>query len=194
MAGAVRAMNTTMTIDLGGRSFTLDERAYAALRSYLDRAAARLGNHPDRTEVLAGLERSIAAKLGRRAPSGGVCDEATVAAALQDVGPVEGPNLGEPDRGPEPGATGGGTPWGSRRLYRLREGQMIAGVCAGLAAFLEIDANIMRLLFIVAGLFTGGVLVLAYVVLMFVMPPAQTEEEIAAAHGGGRRGRNRAES
>jgi phage shock protein PspC (stress-responsive transcriptional regulator) len=194
MAGAVRAMNTTMTIDLGGASFTLDERAYAALRSYLDRAAARLGNHPDRAEVLAGLERSIAAKLGRRAPSGGVCDEATVAAALQDVGPVEGPDLGEPDRGSEPGATGGGTPWGSRRLYRLREGQMIAGVCAGLAAFLEIDANIMRLLFIVAGLFTGGVLVLAYVVLIFVMPPAQTREEIAAANGGGRRGRNQAES
>jgi phage shock protein PspC (stress-responsive transcriptional regulator) len=188
-------MNATITIDLGGTSFTLDERAYAALRSYLDRAAARLGNHPDRAEVLAGLERSIGARLERRSPSGGVCDEATVGAALKDVGPVEGPNLGEPDRGgPESGTAGDSAQWGSRRLYRLREGQMIAGVCAGLAAFLEIDANIMRLLFIVAGLFTGGVLVIAYLVLMFVMPPAQTEEEIATAHGGRRRGRNRAES
>jgi phage shock protein PspC (stress-responsive transcriptional regulator) len=181
-------VNATITIELDGKRFTLDERAYAALRSYLDRAAGRLGNHPDRVEALAGLERSIAAKLERR--GGGVCDEATVAMALREVGRVEGPDLGEPEAAAEePQATDTGAPWRTRRLYRLRDDQKIAGVCAGLAAFAELDPNIVRLLFVVGAFFSFGLLLAAYVVLMFVMPIAQTSDEIAAAHGG-RRARN----
>jgi len=178
-------MNTTITVDLGGTSFTLDERAYLALRAYLDRAAARLRNHPDRADVLAGLERSIAAKLARRTTGGTVCDEAAVNSALKEVGRVDGPDLGEPEPGePEPAAAAYGGRWRTRRLYRLRQGQRIAGVCTGLAAFAEIDVGIVRLVFIVAALLTGGLMLAAYVVLMFVIPVAHTDEEIAAAHGG----------
>jgi phage shock protein PspC (stress-responsive transcriptional regulator) len=178
-------MNTTITVDLGGTSFTLDERAYLKLRAYLDRAAARLGNHPDRADVLAGLERSIAAKLARRAPGGAGCDEAAVNSALKEVGRVDGPDLGEPEPGEdESRAAGYGARWRTRRLFRLRQGQQIAGVCLGLAAFAEIDVGIVRLLFIVGTLFTGGLLLAVYAVLMFVIPVAHTDEEIAAAHGG----------
>jgi phage shock protein PspC (stress-responsive transcriptional regulator) len=184
-------MNTTITVELGGKRFTLDESAYRALRSYLDRASARLGGHPDRADVLAGLERSIAAKLERRAPAGGVCDEAVLIAALGEVGRVDGPDLGRPEDGePEPSAAAGNdTRWRTRRLYRLRDGK-IAGVCAGLAAFAEIDVGIVRLLFIVAALFSFGLLLAVYVVLMFVLPVAHTDEEIAAAHGGRRNDRH----
>ena len=183
-------MNSTHNVELGGKGFTLDERAYLALRTYLDRAAARLGGHPDRPEVLAGLERAIAAKLELRAPVGGSCDEATVAAALREVGRVEGPDLGEPETAaPEPQAIDGRAPWHARRLYRLRDDQKIAGVCSGLAAFAEIDPNIVRLLFVVGAFFSFGLLLAAYVVLVFVMPIAHTDDEIAAAHGG-RRARN----
>ncbi|HEY9181621.1 MAG TPA: PspC domain-containing protein [Gammaproteobacteria bacterium] len=179
-------MNTTITVELGGKRFTLDEPAYRALRSYLDRASARLGGHPDKAEVLAGLERSIATKLERRAPAGGVCDEPVLTAALGEVGRVDGPDLGRPeDDEPEPSAASYDTPWRTRRLYRLRDGK-IAGVCAGLAAFAEIDVGIVRLLFIVAALFSFGLLLAVYVVLMFVLPVAHTDEEIAAAHGGRR--------
>jgi len=182
-------MNTTITVELGGKRFTLDEPAYRALRSYLDRASARLGGHPDRLEVVAGLERSIAAKLERRAPAGGVCDEAVLAAALGEVGRVDGPDLGRPEDD-EPGLSTASydTRPRTRRLYRLRDGK-IAGVCAGLAAFAEIDVGIVRLLFIIAALFSFGLLLAVYVVLMFVLPVAHTDEEIAAAHGGRRNGR-----
>ncbi len=183
-------MNSTINVELGGQRFTLDEPAYSALRAYLDRAAVRLAGHPDRADVLAGLERSIAAKLERRAPAGGICDEAVLTAALNEVGRVEGPDLGAPEADePESAAAGYDTRWRTRRLYRLREGKL-AGVCAGLAAFAEIDVGIVRLLFIVAALFSGGLLLAVYVVLMFVLPVAHTDEEIAAAHGG--RGRNTA--
>jgi phage shock protein PspC (stress-responsive transcriptional regulator) len=181
-------MNAAITVDLGGKRFTLDEPAYRALRAYLDRASARLGGHPDRDEVLAGLERSIAAKLERRAPAGGVCDEAVLTAALSEVGRVDGPDLGRPEEGDEPerSAASYDLRWRTRRLYRLRDGK-IAGVCAGLAAFAEIDVGVVRLLFVIAALFSFGLLLAVYIVLMFVLPVAHTDEEIAAAHGGRRK-------
>ncbi len=70
-----------------------------------------------------------------------------------------------------------------RRLYLIREGAAIAGVCKGLGAYLNIDVSIIRLLFIVLTILTGGVWILIYLVMMFVVPYAQTSEQHAAAHG-----------
>jgi phage shock protein PspC (stress-responsive transcriptional regulator) len=161
-------MKSAISVELDGTKFTLDERAYAALRSYLDRAGARLGTHPDRADVVAGLERSIAAKLRQRtaANSGGVIDEAAMLAALKEVGRVDGPAL---DDSAKSGERDSGEPR-SRRLYRLREGQQFAGVCTGLAAYVGIDVSLVRLIFILGTLFTGGTLALVYVLLVFVMP------------------------
>src|SRR5690348_8899025 len=112
-------MKSAISIELDGAPFTCDERAYAALRSYLDRAGARLGSHPDRAEVIAGLERSIAAKLKQRATrGGGAIDEAAMLAALKEVGRVDGPAL---DVSASSAQGGYGEPR-TRRLYRVRQG------------------------------------------------------------------------
>jgi phage shock protein C len=207
-------MKAAVTIELDGSTFVLDEGAFHALRSYLDRAAARLANHPDKAEVLAGLEGSIAEKLGEGPAAQGVpLDRDEMLAALKLVGRVDGPELGESgaaasrnsarpeaSAGPRPSA-GFGAARGSsgpaaavdprgprnprqRRLYRLKEGQQIAGVCMGLSAFSEVDVGMIRFLFLIGALFSGGVLLVGYVVLMFVMPLARTEAEIAEARGG----------
>jgi phage shock protein C len=175
-------MKSAISVELDGATFTCDESAYAALRSYLDRADARLGAHPDRAEVIAGLERSIAAKLRQRAATlaGGTLDEAATLAALKDVGRVDGPVLDDP----APKADGGYDAPPARKLYRLREGNWFGGVCAGLAAYAGIDVVIVRLIFILTAFFSGGIVVLVYLLLMFVMPIALTDAEIADAHRG----------
>ena len=142
-------MQASVAVELDGCSFTLDEAAFVALRAYLDRAAERLGDHPDRAEVLAGLERSISAKLGRNRGAQGPIDEQELNNALAAVGRVDGPKLGA--------ATGHARARTSgRRLYRLREGQKIAGVCTGLAAFTNVDVSLVRLGFILGTVFSGG--------------------------------------
>jgi phage shock protein PspC (stress-responsive transcriptional regulator) len=173
-------MKTSITVELGASSFALEEPAWHALRAYLDRAAARLGNHPDKMDVLAGLERSIAAKLARdlrdhAAPVSGP----EMAAALREVGRVDGPQLGPPSESPSSNSD-----WQQpRRLYRLVDGQQIAGVCTGVAAFADIDVGLVRLIFVMLALFSGGVAVLGYVIAMFLIPVARTPEEVAAARG-----------
>jgi phage shock protein PspC (stress-responsive transcriptional regulator) len=58
---------------------------------------------------------------------------------------------------------------GNKRLYRRRQGRIVAGVCAGLAAYLGVDANLIRLAFAVLAVFGGGG-VLLYLVAWAVIP------------------------
>ena len=65
--------------------------------------------------------------------------------------------------------------WNSRRLVRIRSEQKIAGVCAGLADYLDVDVTLVRALWlaltIVPGAIVGGVL--AYALAWIIMPEGQ---------------------
>jgi len=56
-----------------------------------------------------------------------------------------------------------------KKLYRSRTERMLAGVCAGLAKYFNIDPTIVRLVFVVF-FFAGGAALLAYVILWIVVP------------------------
>lgn len=56
-----------------------------------------------------------------------------------------------------------------KRLVRVEEGKMIAGVCTGLARYLGVDVTVVRLLFALLTLFVGGG-VLLYLILWLIMP------------------------
>ena len=56
-----------------------------------------------------------------------------------------------------------------RKLYRVRKGKYIAGVCGGIAKFFEIDPKIVRLLFILFVLAYSCSLI-AYIIFMIVLP------------------------
>ncbi len=55
-------------------------------------------------------------------------------------------------------------------LVRRREGRIIAGVCAGLADYLGMDVNLLRVLVALVTLFTVGTGVLAYAIAWAVIP------------------------
>lgn len=56
-----------------------------------------------------------------------------------------------------------------RKIYRLKEEGMFLGVCAGLAEYFEIDANLVRLIFIFLTV-GGGSGVLIYLFLALILP------------------------
>ncbi|MEO8207628.1 MAG: PspC domain-containing protein [Chloroflexota bacterium] len=56
-----------------------------------------------------------------------------------------------------------------RRLYRCRDNRQIAGVAAGIAEYFELDPTVVRVAWILSALF-GGVTIVAYIILAFVMP------------------------
>ena len=56
-----------------------------------------------------------------------------------------------------------------KRLYRDRSDQMIAGVCSGIAEYLDVDPTAIRLAFVLL-LFLGGGGFWIYLVLWVIMP------------------------
>lgn len=177
-------MQKVITINLNGRAYQLDESAYESLRAYLDLADRQLKDNPDRTEILADFEQAIAEKCSKvLGPTKTVVTRVEMDQILKEMGPVEG---AEPtDAGARQDAAPRAEPFTAvpprKRLYRIREGQMVGGVCNGIAAYFNIDPTFVRIPFLIF-LWTG-VGVLAYFALCFIVPYADTAEERAAALG-----------
>lgn len=58
----------------------------------------------------------------------------------------------------------------TRRLERSTTDRVIAGVCGGLAAHLQVDATLVRAVFVIAALLSAGLFILGYIALLFLMP------------------------
>lgn len=56
-----------------------------------------------------------------------------------------------------------------KKLYRIRDGRILAGVCTGLSEYLNLDVNIIRLLFVIFTL-TSGPGLIAYIVMALIVP------------------------
>jgi len=177
-------MNKVTTVNLNGRAYQVEELAYEALRAYLDEATRLLADDPDCKEIMADLEQAIGDKGSRCLGSGkNVLGETDMKRILGEMGPVE---TGAEATGAAPAAGADSAPRetsGPKRLYLVKEGEMIAGVCNGLAAYFGVDPTLVRLVFVVLLFLSGGLLAIAYLVLMFVVPTAKTAEERAAARG-----------
>jgi phage shock protein PspC (stress-responsive transcriptional regulator) len=191
-------MNKVVTINLNGNAYQLEEGAYDRLRDYLEGAARQLTGNPDRDEIIADIEQSIADKC--RAALGSyrtVVSLPMIETILTEMGPVQDGSASAAPGGADAGKAGaagvaaaeakpaaeaaGAEPY--RRLYRVREGAMVGGVCNGLAAYFGIDPTLVRLLFVLLALVTLGAAAAIYIVMMIVVPPARTPAENAAAFG-----------
>jgi phage shock protein PspC (stress-responsive transcriptional regulator) len=57
-----------------------------------------------------------------------------------------------------------------RNLVRRRDDRMVAGVCSGIADYLGVDVTLVRLLAVVAAIFSLGAVIVAYVAAWILMP------------------------
>lgn len=171
-------MQTVIQVTLSGHSktFLLDQEAYAGLQAYLDRARSRLKRDPDHEEVLRDLEQSIGEKLAQSLRSESrVINRKEVDVVLEEVGAV---NTGNGDAAEGAPFTSFSRP---RRLCRIEEGKWIFGVCQGLAAYAGIAVEWVRAIFVIVTVFTGGIPILIYLILMFALPVVRNQDEYNAS-------------
>jgi phage shock protein C len=84
-----------------------------------------------------------------------------------------------------------GAPAAQKRLMRSATDTKIAGVCGGLAEYMDVDSTVVRLVWVLVTFFTGIVFgIIAYFVAWLVMPlapvllPADSPASASAAtHG-----------
>jgi phage shock protein PspC (stress-responsive transcriptional regulator) len=167
-------MNKITGISLNGNAFQLEDQGFSALAAYLAQAKERLAGNPDLKEIMADLEQAIADKFQRFLSSQkSVVSTEEVATVIREMGPVDGE---EQERSEEPVA-------GPKRLYRIQEGAIIGGVSTGVAAYLNIDVVIVRLLFVLFTIVTTGGFIFGYILGIVFIPLARTKEQQAAASG-----------
>lgn len=167
-------MKKVVTINLNGRAYQLEEDGYAELKKYLDQAAHQLADDPDKDEIIADFEQAIAEKCDQVLTGGKtVVAEAAIKKIITEMGPVNGD---ETEAAPEDTTQ-------TKRFFLIKEGSMVGGVATGLEAYLNIDVTVIRLVLVLATIFTSGAVVLAYLAIMLVAPVAVTPEEKASARG-----------
>jgi phage shock protein PspC (stress-responsive transcriptional regulator) len=178
-------MQKVVSISLNGNSYQLEEPGYEQLRAYLERAESRLKESPDRSEVMADLEQAISEKCrATLGPHKTVVSTIEVERIITEMGPVESADEksahGDSEGASQTFSTAGPP---RKRLFRINEGAMWAGVCNGIAAYLNVDVTWVRIAFVLLTIFSSGLWFFAYLVLLFVMPVANTAEDRAAAFG-----------
>ena len=62
-----------------------------------------------------------------------------------------------------------------RPLERAREGRKIAGVCMGFARYLDMDVTLVRLIWLVLALASGGLGLIGYVIAWIIIPEAMPQ-------------------
>lgn len=169
-------MKTVIQVSLNGhaKTFQLEEEAYKDLQAYLERARECLRRDPDHDEVLRDLEQSIGEKLSKSLRGDDrVVSRKEVEVVLDEIGAV---NTGNGDTAAD--TTAFDRP---RRFCRIEEGKWFFGVCQGLSAYSDIAVEWVRAIFVVGTFFTGGALILVYLLLAFVLPQVRDRLEYDAS-------------
>ena len=73
----------------------------------------------------------------------------------------------------------------NRRLYRSRTDTILGGVAGGVAEYLDIDPSLVRIVWAILAIITGGIFVVLYVVMWIVVPEGDAPAGMVAASADG---------
>ncbi len=197
-------MKKTTTINLGQSIFHIDEDAYELLRQYLDSLKNHFENEEGADEILEDIESRMSDLFKERIRYG--LEVLTVRDAREVIEIMGHPEDFEKDgleAGPE--NVGGhkeasdapaqpssekseeeilNTPYekGPKRLFRDPDNQVLGGVSSGIGHYLNIDANIVRILFVIFA-FLWGASVLLYLLMWIIIPEAKSSAQKLQMNG-----------
>ncbi|MEX0710159.1 MAG: PspC domain-containing protein [Chloroflexota bacterium] len=73
----------------------------------------------------------------------------------------------------------------NRRLYRSRSEQVMSGVAGGVAEYLDVNPSVVRIVWVLLAIVTGGIFLALYVVMWIVVPVAPYGPATEGAEGAG---------
>lgn len=166
-------MNKTVTINLGGIVFHIDEDAYQKLSRYFDAIKRSLNNSSGQDEIIKDIEMRISELLSDKL----VSDKHVI--GLKEIDEVIAV-MGQPEdyiiEDDSKNESAYQAYKKSKKLYRDKDKGMIGGVAAGLSHYLGIDVVWIRVLLLLF-FFGFGTGILAYIILWIATPEAITTTE-----------------
>ncbi len=166
-------MNKTVTVNIGGLVFHIEEHAYEKLNRYLEAIRGYFTTSEGRDEIMQDIESRIAEMLTQRIKdSKQVIVETDVEYVINVLGRPEQFVEGSEDEN-RTYAAHIEEKRSYRKLYRDVDDKVVSGVCAGIAHRMGIDPIWIRIIYIVFTLatafFTG---LIVYLILAAIIPAA----------------------
>ncbi|MGQ9621193.1 MAG: PspC domain-containing protein [Bacteroidales bacterium] len=162
-------MKITLSVNLGGFSFNIDEDAYEELRQYLKRLEEHFSGEESASEIMNDIEARISELL--RVKLTGYKQVITIEDIREVISVLGRPEDFTGDNGTRERDRYFSA--GYHRMYRDPDNRILGGVCGGMGAYWRIEPWILRIIFL-AFLFAGGFGLLVYIVLWIVLPEAST--------------------
>lgn len=177
-------MNKTVTINISGIIFHIEEDAYEKLSKYLSTIKGYFSNTDGGNEIMSDIEARIAEMLqGKVSAIKQVVLMADVDAVIETMGKPE-----EFAEGAETSSNKKEETYYTeaepikKRLFRDPDNKTVGGVCSGIAAYFDVDIVWIRLAMFLL-IFFGGLSLWVYIILWIVIPEAKTTAEKLAMRG-----------
>jgi phage shock protein PspC (stress-responsive transcriptional regulator) len=169
-------MEKIISINLGGRVISIEDTAYTSLKAYLETLHRYFDGEEGRDEIINDIESRVAELLEEKMKRGSAAiTEADVQEVMGSIGRVED-FAAEEGADAEPGPRGStARKPGSKRFYRDENDKIAGGVCSGLAAYLNVDPALVRVVFAILAFGGWGTGVLLYIVLWIFVPTMPME-------------------
>ena len=173
-------MKKTITINISGTVFNIDEDAYDKLKNYLTRVSDFFNNESGGHEIIFDIESRIAELFNERiTESQNVINLTMVDEVISVMGSPE--EFSSSDGNASQEKSNNDNPVYPRssyirakKLFRDTDSRVIGGVCSGLAYYFNMDKILMRIIFVILLFVTSGVLIPAYLILWIAVPKART--------------------
>ncbi len=186
-------MKKTVTINLGGVVFNIDDDACDRLSQYLSDLEKRFSEE-DRNEILRDIEVRMAELLTFKMENRNVVEISDVEEIIEVIGrPEQFDDENATDAAENQSSsttsttqettTGKKQRFRARKLYRNSNDRMVSGVASGVAAYFDLDPTIVRVLFVVLTLISLGWGILIYLILLIAMPEAKTKAQFLEMQG-----------
>lgn len=172
-------MKKVINISLASIVFAIEEDAYERLSNYLEAIRKHFKKDKDQNEILEDIETGIAEKLlKKRGQKDKAINKKEVEKIIAAMGTPEDFDEGKTDK--KSGGEESNDP--ERKLYRNPDDMIIAGVASGVAAYFNLDTALVRLAFFIS-VFFGGLGAAIYILLLIILPVANTQSEKFAMRG-----------
>lgn len=165
-------MKQTLTVNLNGLVFHIDQDAYNTLNTYLEAVRKQIGSSEE--EIMADVEARIAELLTDmlRHKGSQVVNNFMVGQVMEQLGRPEDFSTDDEQATEESLQTANNEKM-RHRLYRDVDTSILGGVCSGIAAYLGWDVVWVRLLFVLCTFF-WGVTIPIYLLIWLIAPAAET--------------------
>ena len=168
-------MKKTLTVNISGIVFHIDEDAYNVLNDYLQSIKQHFSATNGGEEIISDIEARIAEMLKETITNGKqVITIEDIERVIEVIGrPGE---FGEPAEETDENKQTHEEK-STKRLFRDPDNAILAGVCGGLGAYFQTDPLWFRLAFVILSIPGVGTPVLVYFVLWILVPEAKTATE-----------------